>query len=179
SLLTGLSMSSEMLTYQLPAAHRSGVGQLAEMSKRAMSNMRDAVWLMNAEKDNWGNLQDRMNEFCLETLTPRDVRFTIHFSGVESADEMPAVTRKNLWLIFKEAVTNCAKHARATEVRVDLRLTDDQLSLEIADNGQGEVVAAGTGAGLTNMRARAQVLGGELTTYFREGFHVRYVGPFA
>ncbi|MEO0734014.1 MAG: histidine kinase, partial [Bacteroidota bacterium] len=176
SLLTGLSMSSEMLAYQLPPAHRAGAGQLAEMSKRAMSGMRDAVWLMNAAKDNWGNLRDRMNEFCLETLAPLDVRFSIELRGLGETETMSATVRKNLWLIFKEAITNCAKYAQAGNVSVQIS-SGERLIMEVTDDGVGAELPGGTGEGLANMRARAAALGGQLKVYDQDGFCIRYEGP--
>lgn len=69
----------------------------------------------------------------------------------EQADDLVAVVR--------EALTNVAKHAGATLVRVDLAVVDGQALLTIADNGRGLNEHART-SGLGNMRHRAERWGG-------------------
>jgi PAS domain S-box-containing protein len=69
--------------------------------------------------------------------------------------------------IVQEALTNVAKHARATRVKVGLTLQpDDGLLVAITDNGRGMQPARGKngvpGFGLLGMRERAIALGGEL-----------------
>jgi signal transduction histidine kinase len=79
-----------------------------------------------------------------------------------SADTEAAVFR-----ITQEALTNVAKHAGATKVRVTLTYLDDALLLDVADNGVGfSAGAPGSttdGYGLLGMRRRAEGVGGRLT----------------
>jgi len=68
--------------------------------------------------------------------------------------------------IFQEILTNIARHARASSVNVDLNISDDRLSLRVADNGIG--IAGGQihsreSLGLLGMRERAQLFGGEVS----------------
>lgn len=64
--------------------------------------------------------------------------------------------------IAQEALTNVLKHARARQVQVRFRQTDDSLKLEVEDDGCGAPGQTDAGRGLGNMRARAQQLGGTL-----------------
>lgn len=65
--------------------------------------------------------------------------------------------------IVQEALTNVLKHARANNVRIELRHRDGMLELEVADDGIGADLSNGkAGRGLGNMRARARQIGGEL-----------------
>jgi signal transduction histidine kinase len=73
--------------------------------------------------------------------------------------------RRQLLLLFKEALHNVVRHSRcaAAGVRIDVR--DGRLVAEIRDDGRGFAVGAapsGTGHGLDSMRARAARLGGKL-----------------
>jgi len=69
--------------------------------------------------------------------------------------------------IVQEALTNVARHAHVSEVRVRLWATDDKLNIQIEDAGAGfdvgAALAAGGSAGLSGMRERAALLGGHLT----------------
>jgi two-component system, NarL family, sensor histidine kinase DevS len=79
--------------------------------------------------------------------------------------ELPAHTRGELLHIAREALSNIARHAQATKVRVVLASEDHALRLEIDDDGRGFEPAAPAldgHFGLANMRDRASALGGSL-----------------
>ena len=68
--------------------------------------------------------------------------------------------------IIQEALTNVARHARVSEVKVDARARRGTLSLRVEDRGPGFVVDAafaGRSSGLTGLRERACLIGGRLT----------------
>jgi signal transduction histidine kinase len=79
--------------------------------------------------------------------------------------ELPAHARSELLQIAREALSNIARHAHATTARITVRLDDDRLRLEVADDGIGfdasSTVPRGH-LGLANMRDRAGALGGAL-----------------
>ncbi|MBN8761469.1 MAG: sensor protein [Thiobacillus sp. 65-69] len=86
--------------------------------------------------------------------------------------------------IVQEALTNVAKHARASRVKVGLALDGDTLVVRVTDNGQG--IAAkpprnGSGFGVLGMTERAAALGGELIVEAapRRGTQVRLQVPLA
>jgi signal transduction histidine kinase len=71
-----------------------------------------------------------------------------------------------LFRICQEALTNIARHARATVATVRLDRTDNGVRLEVADNGIGipeEKIAARQSLGLLGMRERLARFGGELS----------------
>lgn len=83
----------------------------------------------------------------------------------ERLDEPPPHIRAELLQIAREALSNVARHAGATEATVRLAADDTNLQLEIRDNGRGFDPSATSREGhfgLANMRARAAALGGTL-----------------
>ncbi len=68
----------------------------------------------------------------------------------------------HLLAITNESLSNVARHAHATQVRVAANIRQNRLHLEIADNGQGMRSDYVEGYGLHNMRDRARMLGGDL-----------------
>lgn len=79
---------------------------------------------------------------------------------------LPPERALQLLRVAQEALTNVLKHAKATQVRIALRLHDGQLQLDVVDNGRGAAGANPGGRGLSNMRTRAARLGGQLAVAF-------------
>lgn len=78
---------------------------------------------------------------------------------------LPPDTATGLFRILQEALTNVARHAGATTVRVELWAVTDTVCLEVSDDGRGIAdtdVARGDGLGIMGMRERAILLGGAL-----------------
>jgi signal transduction histidine kinase len=94
-------------------------------------------------------------------------------TGIESYVSLPdadlaldAQSATALFRILQEALTNVARHARATQVAVRLAQDGGDLSLEVRDNGRGireEQMADGRSLGVLGMRERAILLGGEFS----------------
>ncbi len=83
----------------------------------------------------------------------------------ESISKLPQPIATELFLIAQEALANVAKHAGATSVLLNLQQAEDELLLQVIDNGRGfEIDTAPVilGHGLSNMRERTQNIGGKL-----------------
>ena len=66
-------------------------------------------------------------------------------------------------LALREALSNVARHSRATHARVEVDVQGDLLVLEVRDNGVGFAAPVGPGRGLRNLTTRAHDLGGTCT----------------
>ena len=71
-------------------------------------------------------------------------------------------TAEHLVTVLREALSNTARHAAATRVDVSVEVNGD-LTLRVADNGAG-IPTGVHRSGLANMAARAERLGGSLST---------------
>jgi signal transduction histidine kinase len=87
---------------------------------------------------------------------------------VEAPDEQTLLDESvamHLFRVAQEALTNAAKHGRASRARLDLEVTGERLRLEIEDDGSGIDLAdarSGDGLGLRLMEYRARVIGARL-----------------
>ncbi|MGI8952217.1 MAG: sensor histidine kinase [Chitinophagaceae bacterium] len=71
--------------------------------------------------------------------------------------------RKNLYLLFKEALNNCAKYSKASHVIIVISNADNQINLIIEDNGKGfDSKKEYAGNGINTMKNRAALLNGVL-----------------
>ncbi|MEW1550765.1 sensor histidine kinase [Streptomyces tsukubensis] len=93
--------------------------------------------------------------------------------------ELPAEVELSAFRIVQEAVTNVVRHAGTDRCRVLVDYRDDELLVEITDDGRGATGGAGSGYGLTGMRERAVLLHGRFTAGPRPdgGFRVTAALP--
>jgi PAS domain S-box-containing protein len=79
--------------------------------------------------------------------------------------ELDDVCATSAFRILQETLTNVARHARATRVNIELRVSAEELVLEVTDNGRGiseAEIASPRSLGLIGSRERAIACGGEL-----------------
>lgn len=75
--------------------------------------------------------------------------------------DVPCDVIEHLLLALREAISNVARHARATAARVEVQRCADVVRFTVTDNGIGIAPSASLGDGLTNLRQRAASLGGD------------------
>ena len=103
-------------------------------------------------------LQDDAHNWSRHAGIAVDVR--VH--GVRTT---PLQIEEALFRVSQQSLANVARHSRASEVKIQLTLNEEEVSLSICDNGQGFDAArtVGTGLGLTSMRERVEALHGQLS----------------
>jgi signal transduction histidine kinase len=71
--------------------------------------------------------------------------------------------RRDLYMIFKEAVNNLAKYSCATNAGITLQTITQHIAMKIADDGKGfNMTGTSSGNGLHNMKQRAEKWNGNL-----------------
>jgi signal transduction histidine kinase len=113
----------------------------------------------------------------LRLTTPIDVEATVDLSPAELT-RLPSDARRDLLHIVREALSNIARHSRATRASVVLARAGDALRLEVSDNGVGfdpAAVASGRHHGLVNLRDRAAGMGARLEIDSRPGEGTRLI----
>ena len=93
----------------------------------------------------------------------KDIHPVLHVSGKK--DRLPENTEIMLYRIIQEMVNNTLKHARASNITLDIDIQLDHLSLKYSDDGQGfdlEQRLRQKTMGLTGLQSRVKFLGGEL-----------------
>lgn len=174
TLLSGLAMQAELMEVLNDTDRLAQAQQIAIRSREAMASMRDVVWSLDARKDNWDSLLDRLREHACEVLEPNNIAFEIKTSGVNRSKELSPELRKHLYLIGKEAITNVAKHSDADCVSLCIQQTGDQLEVNIQDNGfvPAKSQRKAAGLGLSNITMRAKALGAKLDFVYQNGFGI-------
>ena len=186
SSLTQISIWSEVLR-QNGGGKRAGGGGAAEAlnliavsSRELVDAMSDIVWAINPQKDHLSDLIGKMHRFAADSFTPRKIKFT--FDTPASSEDLPlgANLRRELFLIFKEAVNNIVKHAGCKTVEITFRIEDGTIHLALSDDGCGFTPSqTSDGHGLSSMAERAKSLDGDLRIVSKEnaGTTVEIVVP--
>ena len=87
-------------------------------------------------------------------------------------ERYPPLVEATAYFIVSEALANAAKHSGGTKAQVTVRRRDEQLLVEVVDDGVGGASAAG-GSGLTGLQDRAAVLRGEVVIDSPRGLGTR------
>lgn len=140
------------------------LGSVADISRESVSAMGDIVWAINPERDSLLDLTRRMRQHAEEIFERREIDLEFNATAPARELKLDADTRRNVYLIFKEAVTNVVRHSEARAVVIEFAMHAGGLILRITDNGKGFVTdVEADGNGLLNMHRRAEDIGGTLS----------------
>ncbi len=175
--LTALRMDSVWLRRRMEAADAKAAERADSMS-RLIDNTIDEVRTMSIRLrpsvlDDLG-LIDALEWLAQDFENRSETSCLFRHGEIPELEEKIATTA---YRITQEALTNVARHAGASEVRVSLNCSDGLLELRIRDNGRGfdtDRMDQVEGLGLAGMRERASLLGGkvEIVSFPRQGTEV-------
>ena len=154
---------------QLQAAERSAgtadgpsehIGQALTLARHSLSEARRSVQALGPGELGSAQLPD-----ALRTLTDQWSAQQGHVAQLDvtgtSVPLSPAI-EVSLFRVVQESLTNVAKHANASRVRVTLSYIGSEVLLDVRDDGRGFVENVGTGFGLISMRQRIRGVGGHI-----------------
>lgn len=170
SSLWSITLLTQMLREhgQMGAEERRDLAEVHRIATQSARSIRDIVWWINPAYDTAQDLVLRMQDFCGTAL--RGVAYRLDCDGLDLGQRLPLELRQNVFLLFKEAVTNVVKHARASRVEIRLCGGAEGWELSVSDNGVGfERGAPSSGVGLGSLALRARQAGGELEVESRPG----------
>src|SRR5829696_300035 len=164
------------LTYALQAAqayrltHKADEGEgvpnlpaMIDSLRRASEGLREAVYELRAGEA-VGRALARAVEDLVEFERRRSPAIEVELSVEEGVPEqLPEEVCKGVLLVVREALTNARRHSSARRVRVALGATEEEIAVEVADDGVGFDARQSTqSVGLGAMRERAALMSGSL-----------------
>jgi signal transduction histidine kinase len=149
------------------------LAQIHQTARDLTHAMGEVVWAVNPEHDTFDSLANYISNYAQNFLRAARIRCRLEMPVQLPHLQLSSGIRHNLLFAFKEALSNVARHAQASEVRIVLMTDNSGLELLVADNGRGFSVNGTRGSGpdphgthvmpgngLRNMRSRLQELGG-------------------
>lgn len=157
---------------------------ISGLSRESVSEIRGFMKSLDNAAADWPSFVADLRQYGTSTLEPHGIEFTLDEQIGSGAESPNSVLRLNVFRIYKEAVVNIVKHARAQRVGVELKVMQNQLVLTIHDDGVGidnnknvNNTNHDKGRGLGNIIARAIEMGGEACIDSNNGTQVVVIIP--
>ncbi|MCX6152152.1 MAG: FG-GAP-like repeat-containing protein [Ignavibacteriales bacterium] len=183
STLSSAGIYSEALKRSLTNTSNDQADVAAKINSliiEASDSITDLVWTVSPQNDKLEDLLLRIRLLISETCKTNSIEYHFEMIRLENEIILSEDLRRNIYLIFKEAINNIAKHSRATLVNFKSGIKNHLLEMELEDNGVGlsDIKLTITsnsnntlprsskvlhGNGLKNMFHRAKEIEGEIT----------------
>lgn len=168
--LGGIGVAAEMLASRRERndEERELLDEMARSAHDSGSALRDLIWYINPDLDTLEALVDRMRSIAGVMLQRHDV--IIQAEVREGSRRLPMMARRNIVLIYKEALHNIVRHADAEQIRIGIDQHSEQLRVTVRDDGCGfDPDRVGLGLGIRNMHRRAEAIGAKVHFDSRPG----------
>lgn len=165
--LSNISELSELLrttsAEQTQPADIAIVDKINNYSKEALNKLGEIIWSTNPERDNLLSLLAYMKAYVDRFLEDSNISCRVFFPDPVPDFPLNPELRRNLFLVYKEAIHNCFKYSKASMLEINFGLSEEQYLLRIKDDGVGfeQGMITGSGNGMINMKRRMQNIGGE------------------
>ncbi len=156
---------------------KKNLASIFQLSNDGIAEIRSFMNSLDPNELQWRSLGAQLNHQGSTMLGPHHISFKFTSSIAEMDLGPGSLFWVNVVKIYREALTNVIKHSKADTVLADLTVDQRGLRLTIQDNGVGWRDRAGSGRGLTNIRKRAALIGGEVTLSATNGALVELVVP--
>ena len=174
--LTRMAMLSTQGRYipEMPQAGNDLNERIFNAARETSRALNEIVWAANPDKDDTEQVATYLALYAENFLRDASLRARVLIAPDIPAFKLPPSIRHPFFRAVKEALSNAAKHARATTVTVDIHSRDATLVVTVADDGQGfDLSESHAGNGLAFMRARLDEIGGDLAIETAPGRGVR------
>ncbi|MEP6670130.1 MAG: discoidin domain-containing protein [Chthoniobacter sp.] len=158
SNLGSIALLSQMALRQPGDAH-ADLAEINRVARETAASMRDIVWLIKPGASGAEDFVMKLRETAAVMLAGLEWQF----DGGTLTKPISLEWKREILLIFKEALHNIRRHADAKQVTIRLADTGGEFVMQISDDGTAfDVLVATAGHGLSSQRQRAQTIGGEL-----------------
>ena len=173
--LSSISIFSEAANQKLKIKNTDDASALIQRisndAQEMVSVMSDMVWTLNPANDPFQKMIDRMQSYASAVLSAKNIKMNFETDESLNSVLLKPEIRKNIFLIFKEAINNAAKYSESSEVAVRLKSLNGRLMMQISDNGKGfnNSNSQSGGNGILNMKERAEEINAEFVIDSTQG----------
>lgn len=161
--LAGINVLSQMLVKKLKNNIDEETIQVLETIQKRSDELfvgtKDFIWSIDFKSDYVFYLIQYIRDFGEDFFSKLNISFSFESVNMTNPNNRLNISNgRNVVSVFKEAMTNIAKHAEATQVNMKADIQDGFLVLSLTDNGKGFEIKQVKINGLNNMKERASVI---------------------
>lgn len=175
-----ISRSSEVARTQLhstPTGVERRLHSIQDLASGTSRQLREFLWVLDDQHNNWEELCGRLRQWGHEFLEDAGCEFELDVApAVFSLPLPPLRLRVCFDRVYKEALLNVVKHAKAKQVHISLFCRGATLICAVEDDGVGfdtNGELKGDHYGLKNMQRRIGEVGGRFTIFSEDGLGTR------
>jgi signal transduction histidine kinase len=160
SILTSLSKKN----IDQPQQATNFLQRISEEVASSSQSLDDIIWSVNVNHDTLEETVARMRLYAAELFDGGDIHYDLQLDPAFEKTKLIMEQRRDIYLIYKEAVNNILKHAKAKNVLIKIAMiSGHQLQLYIKDDGIGfDTNKISHRHGLEGMRSRVKKWKGKM-----------------
>ncbi len=163
--VTGIVYFADAIKTELKGKSYQSVSKLVNMVSESASQiqeaMSDIIWSVNPDNDSWDVVLPKFRRYASDLCDSKNITYSIDIPDIISGKTLKMEQRHDLWLVFKEIVTNAVKHSECTFIEIKLFPDSEFLYLNISDDGIGfDSSILSSNNGIKNIRSRTKALNG-------------------
>lgn len=163
--VSSLNIMSQLLKNKLKNDKDSAnlTDKISKYSIEVSNNMNDIIWNINPKFDTISELVKKIISYGDNLMENSNILFELSLQEPIYEFKIKSEVKYHLYLIFKEALNNIAKHSKTNKVKLMIESNKKGLNIVIKDYGIGFNPEKDTSRnGVLNMKERAKTIGAEL-----------------
>ncbi len=167
SSLSGINMLSQLAHEKLNQSDLGTANELLQKintySNEVIEKVSDMAWLLKPNQESLLILLNKLKVYGSAAAISKNIQ--LHFDTIPEfrGKDLSIRQRKTIFLVSKEAINNAIKYSVCKNIFYKLESTDNKIRLIIKDDGNGfSISEMNNGSGLSNIKARADDIGGIL-----------------
>jgi len=184
STLTNISILSRLSKNNLsrPEYANDFLQRISEEVSSSSQALDEIIWSVNTNHDTLEETVARMRRYAAELFDAANISYDLQLDTAFEEKKLGMEQRRDLYLLYKEAVNNIFKHAEAKKVTIKITVEQRQLVLTIKDDGKGfDTGKESARHGLKGMKERVKKWKGkiEIESASNEGVFLQIRLPVA
>jgi ligand-binding sensor domain-containing protein/two-component sensor histidine kinase len=164
--LTNISILSNLSKRNLPdpAKAENFLQRISEEVSSSSQALDDIIWSVDSNNDTLEETVSRMRRYAAELFDAANTSYELYLDPAFEQKKLAMEQRRDIYLLYKEAVNNISKHAGAKQVNIQITIEHNQLFMRIKDDGKGfDTTATSNRHGLKGMKERVKKWKGKIS----------------
>jgi PAS domain S-box-containing protein len=158
--LAAITLNSNILSIKTKGNEevKDIIYKIENTSKSLYQHSRDFIWSIDAKSDELREIFSYLRDFGEDFFHSLPVNFLVDSKGFSEQEKiiLPMYWGRHIILIFKEVLTNSAKHGQCKNIILMMTTEKNHFSITVKDDGKGISAEAKAGKGLNSIRERAK-----------------------